>query len=123
MNKKVLILLPTLAVVGLTTVGCRKKISDSDDPTKANLHVRTLNKGIGTKWLENAAEAFEKLYADATDFQSGRTGVKIHIIGDEKCDGNYLNNNVLNDDVYFTEQVDYRDLINKGSARSEKIKN
>lgn len=113
MNKKLLIVVPMFAVVGVATTGCKKKTSQ-DDPTKANLHVRTLNKGIGTKWLENAAEAFEKLYADSKDFQEGRTGVKITVIGDTSLDGNYLNNNVLNDDVYFTEQVEYRDLVNKG---------
>ncbi|MBR4378161.1 MAG: hypothetical protein IKP50_04715 [Bacilli bacterium] len=114
MNRKLLVLVPMLAVVGVAATGCRKKTASGDDPTKANLHIRTLNKGIGIKWLENAAEAFEKLYADSTDFQEGRTGVKITVIGDTSCDGNYLNNNVLNDDIYFTEQVEYRDLINKG---------
>ena len=114
MNKKLLVLVPMLAVVGVATTGCRKKTASGDDPTKANLHVRTLNKGIGIKWLENAAEAFQNLYADSKDFQQGRTGVKVTIIGDTSCDGDYLNNNVLNDDIYFTEQVQYRDLVNKG---------
>lgn len=114
MNKKLLIVIPMLGIVGLAATGCRKKTSSGDDPTKANLHVRTLNKGIGTKWLENAAEAFEALYANSTEFQEGRTGVKVSVIGDTSLDGNYLNNNVLNDDVYFTEQVEYRDLVNKG---------
>lgn len=114
MNKKLLVLVPVLAVVGIATTGCRKKTASGDDPTKANLHVRTLNKGIGIKWLENAAEAFQNLYADSTEFQKGRTGVKVTIIGDTSCDGDYLNNNVLNDDIYFTEQVQYRDLVNKG---------
>ena len=114
MNKKLLMVVPVLAMVGLATTGCRKKVSSDDDPTKANLHIRTLNKGIGIAWLENAAKAFEDLYANSTDFQAGRTGVKIHVIGDTSCDGNYMNTQVLNDDIYFTEQVEYRDLINKG---------
>ena len=114
MNKKLLIVIPALALTGIATTGCRRKTASGDDPTKANLHVRTLNKGIGIKWLENAAEAFQNLYADSTEFQEGRTGVKVTIIGDTSCDGDYLNNNVLNDDIYFTEQVQYRDLVNKG---------
>ena len=114
MNKKLLIVIPALALTGVVTTGCRRKTASGDDPTKANLHVRTLNKGIGIKWLENAAEAFQNLYADSTEFQEGRTGVKVTIIGDTSCDGDYLNNNVLNDDIYFTEQVQYRDLVNKG---------
>ena len=95
-------------------IGCGKKAGSSDDPNKANLHVRTLNKGIGIKWLQNAAKMFEELYAESEDFQPGRKGVKIHVDGDTALDGAYLNNNPLNDDVYFTEQVDYRDLVNKG---------
>lgn len=81
---------------------------------KAQLHVRTLNKGIGVQWLKNVAAMFEEQYADATNFQEGRKGVKIQVDGDTAIDGAYLNNQVLNDDVYFTEQVDYRDLAMKG---------
>ena len=94
-------------------IGCGKKAGSSDDPNKANLHIRTLNKGIGIKWLQNAAKMFEELYAESEDFQQGRKGVKIHVDGDTALDGDYLNNNPLNDDVYFTEQVDYRDLVAK----------
>lgn len=115
MNKK-LILVPLLAAIsGALLGGCgKKKISGNDDPTKANLHIRTLNKGIGIQWLKNAAELFEAKYAESTNFQQGRTGVKIHVDGDTALNGEYLNNNVLNDDIYFTEQVDYRDLAKKG---------
>ena len=113
MNKKLLVI-PMLSVIIPGLSACGKSGSSIDDPNKANLHVLTLNKGIGTKWLENAADIFNELYADSEDFQEGRKGVKVSIIGDTKLDGDYLNNAVLNDDIYFTEQVDYRDLVRKG---------
>ena len=113
-NKLVLcsMLLATLSTASL--VGCGKKTGSQDDPNKANLHVRTLNKGIGITWLKNAAKMFEELYAESDDFQTGRKGVKIHVDGDTALSGEYLENNPLNDDVYFTEQIMYRDMVNKG---------
>ena len=117
MKRRLLAFTLVSACTGALIAGCslgKKKVAGDDDPTKANLHVRTLNKGIGIDWLKNAAVMFEEKYANATNFQEGRTGVKIQVDGDTALDGGWLNNNVLNDDVYFTEQVDYRDLANKG---------
>ena len=117
MNKKIVLCAMLAGLVGATLTGCnlfKKKTAQADDPTKANLHVRTLNKGIGIDWLKNAAAMFEEKYANATNFQEGRVGVKITVDGDTALNGQYLNNNVLNDDIYFTEQVDYRDLAKKG---------
>lgn len=113
MNKRILVI-PMLGIMLPTLGACGKKGSSIDDPSKANLHVVTLNKGIGTKWLENAASIFNAMYAESEDFQQGRKGVKVSVIGDTRVDGNYLNNQVLNEDIYFTEQVEYRDLVNKG---------
>ena len=117
MKRRLLAFTLVSACTGALIAGCsfgKKKVAGDDDPTKANLHVRTLNKGIGIDWLKNAAAMFEEKYANATNFQEGRTGVKIQVDGDTALDGGYLNNNVLNDDIYFTEQVDYRDLAMKG---------
>ena len=117
MKKRIIVCALIGTMAGAILAGCsigKKKVANDDDPTKANLHVRTLNKGIGMQWLKNAAAMFEEAYKDATNFQEGRVGVKIQVDGDTALDGGYLNNNVLNDDVYFTEQVDYRDLAMKG---------
>ena len=115
MRKRIIVCALIGTIAGAILAGCgKKKVANDDDPTKANLHVRTLNKGIGMQWLKNAAAMFEEAYKDATNFQEGRVGVKIQVDGDTALDGGYLNNNVLNDDVYFTEQVDYRDLAMKG---------
>ena len=115
MRKRIIVCALIGGLAGAILTGCgKKKVANDDDPTKANLHVRTLNKGIGMQWLKNAAAMFEEQYKDATNFQEGRVGVKIQVDGDTALDGGYLNNNVLNDDVYFTEQVDYRDLAMKG---------
>ena len=115
MKRSLIISTLLAAMAGATLISCGKKpAGEVDDPTKVNLHVRTLNKGIGMDWLKNAAAMFEQQYANATNFEEGKVGVKIQVDGDTALDGGYLNNNVLNDDVYFTEQVDYRDLANRG---------
>ena len=113
MKNKLVICSLVAAFASASLIGCGKRTGSEDDPNKANLHVRTLNKGIGIKWLQNAAKMFEELYADSEDFQEGRIGVKIHVDGDTALSGEYLDNNPLNDDVYFTEQIMYRDLVNK----------
>ena len=112
MNKKLLVAVSVLGIVLPGFSSCSPTSTDASD--KANLHIRTLNKGIGTTWLDNAAKMFEELYADSEEFQEGRKGVKVTVFGDTSLDGDYLNNNVLNDDIYFTEQIDYLGLINKG---------
>ena len=71
MNKKILVI-PMLGIIIPTISACGKKGGTIDDPTKANLHVITLDKGIGTKWLENAAAIFNEMYAESEDFQQGR---------------------------------------------------
>ena len=90
------------SMVAVTITGCRaRQGEDGDDPTKANITVATLDKGIGTQWLYNAAAEFEELYKDATNFQEGRTGVKIHVSGSTQYDGDYIKNSNLNKDIYF----------------------
>lgn len=120
-SKRVLALMATL-LVGATSVssfsGCGAK-SDSikEDPNKANLIVATYNGGVGYKWLEDAADRFEELYKDATHFQEGRTGVKIHVDPNkEKYGGGTLLDKSLLRDVYFTENVEYYSFINKGKV-------
>lgn len=112
MNKKIVFIIPMLVAMLPALGSCGKKETSQDDPTKANLYIQTLNKGIGMKWLQNAAKEFEELYAESTDFQKGRTGVKIHVQGDTLTDGDYIRKSVLNKDIYFTEQIEYRYLVN-----------
>ena len=74
----------------------------------------TLDKGIGTAWLTNAAREFEELYKDATGFEEGKTGVEVSVIGSTSYNGAYIENNALNEDIYFTEGIAYRELSRQG---------
>ena len=105
-----------LVISGLTACTGHKHGGDDDDedPTKANITVATLDKGIGTAWLENAAREFEELYKDSTDFQPGRTGVKVSVKGSTQYDGTYIETANLNHDIYFTEGISYRQLSKEG---------
>lgn len=116
--KLVLISAGSFALLTTSLTGCRgvKEGEDEYDPTKANIVVATLDKGIGTEWLVNAAREFEELYKDSTEFEDGKTGVKVSIKGSDSLDGEYLQINNLNDDIYFTEGISYRELINKGKV-------
>ena len=64
-TKLFLLSLGTLSLV-VSTAGCagRKRNNDEFDPNKTHIVVATLDKGIGTAWLENAARAFEDLYKE-----------------------------------------------------------
>ena len=114
MKRKLLVL---LAVPLLTPVlaGCGgEKAGEDDDPNKANLHIGTLDKGIGTTWLTEAASMFEELYKDSEDFQKGRKGVKVHVTGSTQYDGAYIARSTLNKDIYFTEGIPYIEVAKKG---------
>lgn len=105
--------LTTLLMTSLT--GCLgRREGGGEDNTKANLSVATLDKGIGTTWLTNAAAIFEEMYKDSTEFQEGRVGVKINVVGSTQYDGAYIQNSNLNKDIYFTEGIPYRELIPTG---------
>ena len=100
----------------LGATGCkgRKRTNSQWDPTKTHITVATLDKGIGTAWLTNAAREFEELYKDATQFEAGKTGVEVAIIGSTSYDGAYVQNQALNEDIYFTEGIPYRELSREG---------
>ena len=97
--------------------GCKGRKSNTGgqhDPTKAHISVATLDKGIGTAWLTNAAKEFEELYKDTTGFEEGKTGVEVSVIGSTSYNGAYIENNPLNEDIYFTEGIAYRELSRNG---------
>ena len=100
----------------LSATGCkgRKRNSSEFDSTKAHISVATLDKGIGTAWLTNAAKEFEELYKDATGFEEGKTGVEVAVVGSTSYDGAYIQNQALNEDIYFTEGIPYRELSREG---------
>ena len=74
--------LKVLSVIGLLSLtslaGCSgTQTEEKADKTKAQLTISTYEGGVGKKWLENAARDFEELNKDRTDFQEGRTGIRI----------------------------------------------
>lgn len=118
MKNKYLIL-TSIGVLGMLLggTGCKGRRSNNNsqhDPTKAHISVATLDKGIGTAWLSNAAKEFEELYKDATNFEEGKTGVEVSVIGSTSYNGAYIENSALNEDIYFTEGIAYRELSRKG---------
>ena len=121
-SKRILALMATL-LIGGTSVGslaaCGGSVGNKIelDPNKANLIVATFDGGVGYEWLEEAAARFEGIYKDATHFQEGRTGVKIHVDPQkEKYRGEALQEDSLKRDMYFTEGVDYYTFVNKGKV-------
>ena len=65
---KRLFILSAVALCAVSLTGCKK--GGGIDNTRAQLRIATFDGGVGDKWLKNAAEAFEKLNADRTDFTS-----------------------------------------------------
>lgn len=122
MKKTRILALATALLVGTSSLtafsSCGKKKKNSDyDPNKANLYVATYNGGVGMDWLHEAAARFEERYADATNFENGKTGVKIHVEGDKTTyKGGALETAALNKDVYFTEGVEYFKFVNDGKV-------
>ena len=118
MSKKKYLLVMSIGGLALllSATGCkgRKRNSTEFDSTKAHISVATLDKGIGTAWLTNAAKEFEELYKDATGFEEGKTGVEVAVVGSTSYDGAYIQNQALNEDIYFTEGIPYRELSREG---------
>ena len=123
-NKKAFALL-AVVLMGSTTMGAFSGCgaiggtvieNSSYDATKANLSVATFDGGVGRAWLDDAIARFEEMYATATHFEAGKTGVKISLDGNkDKYSGNKLaENGDLKKDVYFTEAVEYYTFVNNG---------
>lgn len=114
-NKKLFVLASAaiLAAAGVTACG-GKATGPKEDKTKANISVMTFDGGVGKAWLEKAARRFEEIYKNSTEFQEGRVGVQVNIQASANCGGDSLLNGGLTKDIYFTENVDYINMVNKG---------
>lgn len=120
MKKKVLF--SVLTVVGaMSVVGCGKQSRTDVDKTKAQLTIATFDGGVGDQWLKNAAKIFEEKNKDRTDFESGKTGIQIHI-DKVRYAGDYILDTDLAYDIYFTEGVDYYSMTNKIVDKSGTVK-
>ena len=109
-------LLSALAVVGaisLTSCGGKKRQQENVDTSMAQLEISTFDGGVGDEWLKKAADLFMQKNKDRTDFETGKTGCQIWISRD-RYGGDYLLESDLAKDMYFTENIDYYRLTNKG---------
>ena len=111
---KKLFVLSAVALCAIAITGCKKGSGEAVDNSRAQLRIVTFDGGVGDQWLKNAAKLFEEKNAERTDFQDGRTGVQIHVSANRSCTGGLLEYSDLNDDIYFTENVDYYKLTNQG---------
>ena len=116
MKQKLILGLPILTLLMTAVTGCHlgRKEGGEEDDGMAHVTVATLDKGIGMTWLTNAASMFEELYKDRTDFEEGKVGVKVDVSGSTGIDGDYIQNSNLNKDIYFTEGIPYRELVQRG---------
>ena len=119
MKRKVLAILLTLVCTfsmitgcGIGTVDNSKGDGAKGDSNCAQLTIATWDGGIGSQWLENAAQKFEEKYKDSTDFEEGKKGVDISIVASRSFDGSEMANTPLTYDVYFVEAIDYYAMVN-----------
>ena len=87
-----------------------------EDITKANITVATWDGGVGKEWLEQAAEKFEEIHKDSTQFQEGRTGVNIIVDASRNYTASSVQERPMEKDIYFTEGINYYSMINNGTA-------
>lgn len=113
MKNKFIYGLACIAAIALSGCGEQDHTTEVDE-TKANISVITFEGGVGDQWLKNAAKRFEEKNANRTDFQEGRTGVQILVKNSRSCGGPSIKETDLNDDIYFTESVDYFYMANNG---------
>lgn len=104
-----LLLAAVLAAASFGFVGCAK--TEKIDATKSQLTVLNYNGGVGTDWLYQIAEDFERQYAGA-HFEEGKTGVQIHITPTK--DTLITSIEGLPEDVYFTESTYFNNFAING---------
>lgn len=66
--------------MAVSAVGCTEVIGGNEVYSdKTVIRVFNYNGGVGNVWLEKVVERFEKDFANATNFEPGKTGVKVEI--------------------------------------------
>lgn len=92
------------------------KFDEGIDKTKTQLYIGNYDGGLGHEWIEKTAALFEEKFKDVS-FEDGKKGVEIVIDnGKDNMSGNTLLADMPSsrDSVFFTESVDYYDLISRG---------
>lgn len=120
--KKLLTMLLAFTMTASVTAcgGGREEVGGNVDidESMSQLYVSNYEGGFGRVWLDNAAKRFEEKYAE-TSFEDGKKGVQVII--DSSMSGKTgitLLGGLSTDtnDVFFTEDVFYYDLIANGGA-------
>lgn len=109
----------TLVVSTCCLAGCGGQTSvpgetgEKTDENKTQLVVATFDGGVGSDWLKEAGERFEKKFAD-TSFEEGKTGVQVTILKSTNYGGEAVLDTLQSEeaDVWFTETMNYKDHIN-----------
>lgn len=105
------VLAAAMAIASMTTlVGCGPR-GEQIDATKTQLHVSNYDGGFGTEWLYAAKDRFTELVKDVS-FESGKTGVQIHINPNRDEVG--TNIQAGTDNIYFSQDIRINDLITQG---------
>ncbi|MBO6280685.1 MAG: hypothetical protein J6M95_03815 [Bacilli bacterium] len=112
MKKRFLIGMVLPLTAASFVVGCRPTSSgDKIDVTKTQIYINNFKRGFGSKWLDDLKTRFESLHAEDS-YEEGKKGVEIiiHSIG-STADSRKANILSGVDEIYFTEQSYYYDLI------------
>ena len=62
-------------------------------------------------------KGFEEKYKESTEFEDGKVGVKVTVKASRSYDGTYLLNQTWNQDIMFTEAINYYALVNSGKVK------
>ena len=130
MTKKLIAMVLTAVMLAGVLTGCgsigtvqntepaaQNTQATEDNSNKSQITVATWDGGLGSKWLEDAAERFEELYKDKS-FEEGKVGCDISIIASRSFDGSGMAFTPLTHDVYFVEGVDYYAMTNNKQMES-----
>ncbi len=106
------LLLLCICFTSCILTACGGKTDDVEiDQTKTQLYVRYFAGGLGTAWIEELCQNFERDFANVS-FEEGKMGVQI-VRKFEKTQiaADAISNN--NSDVFFMEHMSYTDAVNK----------
>lgn len=89
-------------------------IDQKYDPNMAQLYVSNFNGGVGSEWLYNVIERFQKEYADVK-FTDNTTGVQVWV-ENHKVSGEGVAEKmqIEKNQVYFLGTSNYRDMVATG---------
>lgn len=113
MNKfaKTIAFILAAATTAFSLTACNNS-NNSSKSTKSILYVNTRDAGIGSDFLEEFKQAFEKKYAE-TSFETGKMGVDVQTDANRNNEGAALISNIANSmySVSIVEAMNYADFM------------